>query len=145
MRARVIPPAGVVEALLLCIPQRVFPFPPPFPPRALEGAARLQFWEQLRKFQPPSKEGGKEVRQEEGGEGRQGVWERMIRGRDMKGRAGTDGPPPDIRTHLFLFKEDAVSCIIHAICSDDVLYLPNGLSYTVTGGGGGGGRGNKGD
>jgi len=89
----VIPPAGVVEALLLCIPQRVFPFPPPFPPRALEGAARLQYWEQLRKFQPPSKEGGKEVRQEEGGEGRQGVWERMIRGRDMKGRAGTDGPP----------------------------------------------------
>ena len=72
------------------------------------------------------------------------MWERMIRGRDMKGRAGTDRATLDIRTHLFLFKEDAVSCIIHAIYSDDVLYLPNGLSFTITGGGGGG-RGNKGD
>jgi hypothetical protein len=69
----------------------------------------------------------------------------MIRGRDMKGRAGTDGHPLDIRRHLFLFKEDEVSCVIHAIYSDDVLYLPNGLSFAVTGGGGGGGRGNKGD
>ncbi|EKU22578.1 hypothetical protein NGA_0433400 [Nannochloropsis gaditana CCMP526] len=32
---------------------------------ALEGAARLQYWEQLRKFQPPSKEGGKEGEEEE--------------------------------------------------------------------------------